>query len=144
MEQYLTYRPTQYEQDMINLTKAHRAMAEQSGDHSIIAQLNLLNRLMLDYYNQPNKLYPVTNYLMSLITAAQSGISTRAKGIGEQAEMLKLVNAKLNAQTGLPEALTQSPKSYGDYLANILKIADKSNNLTKEGSVLIELNRIKF
>ncbi|OOF58944.1 toxin VasX [Rodentibacter myodis] len=144
MEQYLKYRPTQYENDMINLTKAHRAMAEQDGNHTLLSQLFLINRLMVGYTHQPDKLYSLTNYMMDLITAIQSGISTRAKGIGEQAEMLKLVNTNLNAQTGLPDTLTLSPKSYGDYLANILTIADKSNTITKEGSVLIALNRVKF
>ncbi|OOF55895.1 hypothetical protein BKK56_05010 [Rodentibacter genomosp. 2] len=144
MEKYLQYRPTKYENRMVNLAKAHRAMAEQADNHTIIAQMAVINGLMLDYQKQPAKLYPVTNYMMELVIAAQSGISTRPKGISEQAEMLRLANTKLNDQTGLPDKLEKSPKSYGDYIGNILSIGDKSNSIVKDGTVLVEFNRIRF
>ncbi|TGZ98826.1 hypothetical protein D3M79_08250 [Rodentibacter pneumotropicus] len=144
MEQYLKYRPTKYEDMMINLAKAHRALAEQADNYTIIAQMAIINGLMLDYQKQPNKLYPLTNYMMELIIAAQSGISTRAKGMSEQAEMLRLAKTKLNDKTGLPDNLEKSPKSYGDYIGNLLSIGDKSNSIVKDGTVLIEFNRIRF
>ncbi|WP_338422563.1 toxin VasX, partial [Aggregatibacter actinomycetemcomitans] len=144
MEQYLPYRATKYEQAMINLTRVHCQLLMQRDNYSVFTQMSEVNRLMTDYTDQAGKRHAVANYLMDLFASSQAGLSSRAKGIDAQAQLLKLAGVKLTEGKSLTETLEQAPQSYGDYLANILNVADKSNGLLQAGTELVEFSRQKF
>ncbi|WP_233443974.1 toxin VasX [Aggregatibacter actinomycetemcomitans] len=144
MEQYLPYRATKYEQAMINLTRVHCRLLMQRDNYSVFTQMSVVNRLMTDYADQPNKRHAVANYLMDLFASSQAGLSSRAKGIDAQAQLLKLAAVKLTEGKSLAQTPEKAPQSYGDYLANILNVADKSNGLVQAGTELVEFSRQKF
>lgn len=123
---YAQKSPLMAEQTMRNLATAQFNLLNQTENGTPYAQMALLNTLCKDNEKQWERLASVADYAMAFFGTAMAGFGDTPKGMEYQKNLLIAGN------------------SWGDNLSNLLSIADKLRQITKEAAAKLSVKALRF